>query len=50
MTRLPVKSLHIGDTGAVTEEGYYTLGPLVCVSGRHSETPELRPPWDHGSG
>lgn len=29
---LPVSQLALGDTGASYEEGYYTLGPLECIS------------------
>ena len=27
---LPVTKLYFGDTGANSEEGYHTLGPLIC--------------------
>ena len=28
---LPVKTLKFGDTGGADEEGYHTLGPLICT-------------------
>ena len=28
---VPVMTLKYGDTGGVSEEGYHTLGPLICT-------------------
>ena len=30
LNSLPIKAVHFGDTGSASEQGYHTIGPLMC--------------------